>query len=130
MSHSLRLIALFVFAVILTGCTTMGRSPSSYKLVMPTTAKGMRCVQRCKTMKNTCYKMCHNVDPSCLDQEKNNAKQRFDNYRQKTVEKEENVEKSWQDFYNPNVCKDTVCGCHHDYRACVQLCGGQLVPNY
>lgn len=127
MAAMTRYLFLFVVLIGLAGCGPMYET--TYTYVAPSGAAGKRCVQQCTQSKQLCKRICHKDENACMIRAKKDARGQFRNYKERQQREGLPIEKNLNDFLDNDQCQRRDCGCEGDYRACFQMCGGELVPH-
>jgi hypothetical protein len=113
---------------LLTACGPMYRT--SYTYVPPASASGKICVMQCQRQKDLCQQLCQSRSNNCRQKAQNNARIEYDQYAADRRASGKPVKKTVEDFYNSFACADQPkCSCEPDFRACFQLCGGQVTQH-
>lgn len=127
MLNPLRWLYLLGIIILLSGCGPVYKT--TYSLIPPVTADGKQCVKQCQQSKRLCQNLCNSEHGSCIARTKREARAQYKHYQQEQQRQGKPVENTFADFYNPAGCTKRACGCKEDYRACFQMCGGELVPH-
>lgn len=111
------------FVFVLLGCA---HYQTNYAFKSPHSEEGQLCINECRTSKTVCQQQCLSQDPNCLRQVKAEARVEYDAYVGEHAGQP--IHRDFNAFYHPEKCAHSGCSCEVDYRACFELCGGQLIP--
>lgn len=127
MAAMTRYLLLLSILIGLAGCGPMYET--TYTYVAPSGAAGKRCVRQCTQSKQLCQRVCHRDENACMKRARRDARGQLKQYRHQRQRQGLPVEKNLNDFLDTSLCQSRNCGCDDDYRACFQMCGGELVPH-
>ncbi|CAO3413354.1 agenet domain-containing protein [Azospirillum doebereinerae] len=102
---------------------------TQYSLVPPTSVEGRRCVGQCQQNRTICRQSCSISQQSCLNEARNHAFYKYQDYVDHQREKKKPIKKSVHDFEDTYACNANSCEsrCEADYRDCFGgACGGQV----
>lgn len=128
MKNIMRGLVVFTAMLVLAGC--VGRKVTHYTYIPPTAVEGQQCVKQCKQSRQTCKKLCNRGNGACMSQARAGAQKEFADYQRQRRAHNKPVDKTVNDFFEPNSCVSKECGCESDFSACYEMCGGQAVPHY
>lgn len=117
-------LTIIFFLVLLSGCQKVYET--QYNFNQPTSEVGQQCITKCQRIKAVCEKNCQGGIDACLKRAKAKSLADFDRYAKDRQEKGLPITKDSNSFYNPLQCSDEFCQCDGDYRACYELCGGDV----
>jgi len=115
--------ALFVL-LSLSGCQTVTTSALEYS--PPALDRGQECVIQCQNVREQCNKSCSESTKQCLQQKQTEALDNLTRYKKRMQTAPQLPERDFNSFYNTLQCDTPKCRCEVNYRACYQLCGGQV----
>lgn len=113
-----------LFTAVLGLMSACNNAPSTvYSYSSPTTPDGRACVDECKQSLATCKQLCTAVDPQCVAEGHEKAREAYQDYLRGQNVTQELPTQTLASFYNPEECAHTGCGCESEYKVCYQLCG-------
>lgn len=123
MANSLKLCVLLLFFTL---CSCQKVFETHYDYTSPVAESGQQCITQCQRVRDVCKRHC-GVNPElCIKNEKAKSLKKYSSYVKERRRKGLPVTKDSNYFYNPLQCSKELCQCDSDYRACYELCGGQV----
>lgn len=99
-----------------------------YEYTPPRTAEGRACATQCQTIQTYCRSACKSEENSCKQQERYEARQKYDRYVEKQRASNSKIERTPSSFESYRSCGEPACStnCEEDFRVCYSTCGGQV----
>ena len=114
---------LFVVLALSAGCAS--NYETIYHYSPPVSERGQQCVAQCDQANDSCQRLCYGA--SCQADAKEQAQTAYDEYTAQQQMDGLSVTRNLASFYDTRQCKALAsCQCEPEYRACYQLCGGQV----
>ena len=125
MNTGLKLLLAVITAITMMACSSV--YDTQYRYQKPSSESGKQCIVQCQQTKNTCQQLCQNDSPLCKARARERARQDFNEYVSQRKIAGKPIVRDLDSFYDPLQCASPTCNCEADYRACYQMCGGQVV---
>lgn len=119
-----RISAALFLLFSLSGCQKVMISALEYS--PPAQDKGKECLVQCQNVRDQCSLSCNESINACLTQKRTEALDNLTRYQTRVSADPELPERDFNSFYNTLQCDTPMCRCEVNYRACYQLCGGQV----
>lgn len=116
--------ALLIIAMFMVACSSV--YDTSYSYQSPVSQSGKQCTVQCLQTKNSCQQLCQNDSPACKARARERARLDYNDYVSSQNIAGKPVTRDLNSFYDPLQCASPSCNCEADFRACYQLCGGQV----
>lgn len=109
----------FIFNLLLVGCTTQNKTINRYS--PPRTADVKQCVRRCTVKRNQCRHRCKNNNEQCRFAAREQGREAFQAYARQRNARNKKIERRITDFIDYSTCQQH-CGCQQSYTSCHKIC--------
>jgi hypothetical protein len=125
----MRVILLLLISMLTLGLSACGPIyKTTYSYQPPHSNMGRMCTTQCLQNQNSCQSMCEMRKQTCLIQTRQDAHDRYEEYKHRREREHKSVDKTPGDFQHSWDC-DQDCGCDGAFNVCYQTCGGIVTPH-
>ncbi len=117
------ILSFFILMMVLSGC---GINKAEYIYIPPQSKADKKCSLRCVKAKGYCQQICRLKHSRCFSRADRDMPNQYEAYKQKRMQKNAKVIKTWLDFDKNNPCYN-ACNCTLSFNTCYLACDGQVI---